>query len=54
MGNGLATVPRIAQHIVEATLRTIFGQPDQASAHETIDHIYRLVEKRCPQVVSVL
>jgi transposase-like protein len=40
--------------MVAATLRTVFAQPDQASAHETIERICRLFEKRYPQLVKVV
>src|SRR5579859_4813927 len=54
MRNALATVPKVAQQMVAATLRTVFAQPDQASAHETIERICRLFEKRYPQLVKVV
>jgi transposase-like protein len=54
MRNAMATVPKVAQQIVAATLRTVFAQPDQASAHESIERICRLFEKRYPQLVKVL
>ncbi len=54
MRNALATVPKVAQQMVAATLRTVFAQPDQASAHETIERIRRLFEKRYPQLVKVV
>ena len=31
--------------MVAATLRTVFAQPDQASAHETVERISRLFER---------
>ncbi len=54
MRNALATVPKVAQQMVAATLRTVFAQPDQTSAHETIERICRLFEKRYPQLVKVV
>jgi putative transposase len=54
MRNALATVPKVAQQMVAATLRTVFAQPDQASAHDTIERICRLFEKRYPQLVKVV
>jgi putative transposase len=54
MRNAIATVPKVAQQMVAATLRTVFAQPDQASAHETIERICRLFEKRYPQLVKVV
>lgn len=54
MRNALATVPKVAQQMVAATLRTIFAQPDQSSAHETVERICRLFEKRYPKLVATL
>jgi putative transposase len=54
MRNALATVPKVAQQMVAATLRTIFAQPEQATAHEAVERICRLFEKRYPQLVKVL
>jgi len=54
MRNALATVPKLAQQMVAATLRTIFAQPDAASAHETVERVCRLFEKRYPQLVACL
>jgi transposase-like protein len=54
MRNAMATVPKVAQQMAAATLRTVLAQPDQASAHETIEHICRLFEKRYPQLVKVV
>ena len=54
MRNALATVPKLAQQMVAATLRTIFAQPDAASAKETVERVCRLFEKRYPQLVACL
>ena len=54
MRNALATVPKLAQQMVAATLRTIFAQPDMESAHETVERISRLFGKRYPKLVAVL
>jgi putative transposase len=54
MRNALATVPKLAQQMVAATLRTVFAQPDAASAHETVERICRLFEKRYPSLVACL
>jgi transposase-like protein len=54
MRNALATVPKVAQQMVSATLRTIFAQPEQATAHEAVERICRLFGKRYPQLVKVL
>jgi len=49
MRNALATVPKVAQQMVAATLRTIFAQPDLAAAKDTTERICRLFEKRLSQ-----
>ena len=54
MRNALSTVPKAAQQMVAATLRTIFAQPDQESARETVARIARLFERRYPKLVAVL
>ena len=54
MRNALATVPKVAQQMVAATLRTIFAQPDLASAQEALARICALFERRYPQLVRVL
>ncbi len=54
MRNALATVPKVAQQMVAATLRTIFAQPDLAAAKDTTERICRLFEKRYPKLVEVL
>jgi transposase-like protein len=54
MRNALATVPKLAQQMVAATLRTIFAQPDAASAHDTVGRVCRLFEKRYPKLVACL
>lgn len=54
MRNALATVPKLAQQMVAATLRTIFAQPDAHSAQDTVERVCRLFEKRYPQLVACL
>jgi transposase-like protein len=54
MRNALATVPKVAQQMVAATLRTIFAQPDLASAQEAVARICGLFQRRYPQLVNVL
>ena len=54
MRNALATVPKLAQQMVAATLRTVFAQPDAPSAKETVERVCRLFEKRYPQLVPCL
>ena len=50
----LSTVPKAAQQMVAATLRTIFAQPDRDGARETIARISRLFERRFAKLVAVL
>src|SRR3989449_6015679 len=54
MRNAMATVPKVAEQMVAATLRTIFAQPEQTTAHEAVERICRLFAKRYPQLVKVL
>jgi len=54
MRNALATVPKLAQQMAAATLRTIFAQPDADSAHDTLERVCRLFEKRYPKLVACL
>jgi putative transposase len=54
MRNALATVPKLAQQMVAATLRTIFAQADADSARDTVERVCRLFEKRYPQLVACL
>jgi transposase-like protein len=54
MRNALATVPKVAQQMVAATLRTIFAQPDLPAAKDTTERICRLFEKRYPKLAEVL
>lgn len=54
MRNALSTVPKAAQPMVAATLRTIFAQPDREGAQETIARISRLFERRFPKLVTLL
>ena len=54
MRNALATVPKVAQQMVAATLRTIFAQPDLATAQDAVERIIQLFEKRYPKLVETL
>jgi putative transposase len=53
MRNALAAVPKLAQQMVAATLRTIFAQPDLSTARDAVVRICRLFEKRYPKLVEV-
>jgi Transposase, Mutator family len=52
MRNALATVPKVAQQMVAATLRTIFAQPDLTTAHDAVERISWLLEKRYPKLTE--
>ena len=54
MCDALATVPKVAPQMVAATLRTIFAQPDLATAQDAVERICRLFDKRYPKLVEVL
>jgi putative transposase len=54
MRNALSSVPKQAQQMVAAMVRTIFAQPDLDSARETVSRVCRLFEKRFPQLVALL
>jgi putative transposase len=52
MRNALSTVPKAAQQMVAATLRTIFAEPDRTGARKTIARIPRVFERRFPTLVA--
>jgi transposase-like protein len=54
MRNALATVPKVAQPMVAATLRTVFAQPDLTTARDAVERISRLFAKRYPRLVELL
>ena len=54
MRNALSSVPKHAQQMVAAMVRTIFAQPDADSAKESVSRVCRLFEKRFPQLVALL
>jgi transposase-like protein len=54
MRNALATVPKAAHQMVAATIRTVFAQPDRATAKAAIDRVCRLFERRFPKLVACL
>lgn len=54
MRNLLARVPRHAQSMVAALVRTIFAQPDRASARQQLEQVASSLERRFPQVASLL
>ncbi len=54
MRNALSTVPKAAQQMVAATVRTVFAQPDAESARESVTKICRIFDKRFPKLVALL
>ena len=54
MRNALSSVPKQAQQMVAAMVRTIFAQPDLDSAQESVSRVCRLFEKRFPQLLALL
>src|SRR5262249_24665193 len=50
MRNALSTVPKVAQQMVAATLRTIFAQPDLASAQDAGRAHRAAVREALPEV----
>ncbi len=50
----LARVPKTAQAMVAATVRSIFEQPDRTTAQAQLRHVVHLLEDRFPQVVRLL
>jgi putative transposase len=54
MRNLLARVPKHAQSTVAGMVRTIFAQPDQASARKQLDQVARSLERRFPQAATML
>jgi transposase-like protein len=52
--NVLARVPKSAQAMVAATVRTIFQQPDRRAAQAQLAHVVATLEDRFPKVVPLL
>jgi transposase-like protein len=52
--NAIARVPKGAQAMVAATMRSIFEQPDRASAEAQLRHVCETLAKRFPAVVQLL
>jgi putative transposase len=54
MRNVLAHVPRAAQQMVAAYIRTIFAQPDQETARAQLKQVGASMEGRFPKVAQML
>jgi transposase-like protein len=54
MRNALALVPKSAQQMVAATIRTVFVQPDAASARETWRKVAEGFRSRWPKLAQLL
>jgi putative transposase len=54
MRNLLAHVPKQAQAMVAATVRTIFAQPDRTAAHVQVGTVIEALEGQFPKVVEML
>ncbi len=54
MRNLLALVPRHAGQVVAAAVRTIFAQPDKASAHEQLGRVAEGLQARFPRAAELL
>ncbi len=54
MRNVIAQVPKSAQAMVAATVRTIFEQPDRAAARAQVRQVCTTLQERFPKVVALL
>ena len=54
MRNALSVVPKHAQQMVAATIRTAFSQPDATSARETWRHVADGFRPRFPRLAQLL
>ena len=54
MRNVIAQVPKSAQAMVAATVRTIFEQPDRAAARTQLRQVGTTLQERFPKVVTLL
>jgi transposase-like protein len=52
--NAMARVPKGAQAMVAATVRSIFEQPDRSAAEAQLRHVCETLAKRFPAVVQLL
>jgi putative transposase len=54
MRNALSLVPKAAQQMVGATIRTVFAQPDSASAHQQWRRVSEGFRHRFPRLAEVM
>src|SRR5207245_10702502 len=54
MRNLLAVVPKAAQETVAAIVRTVFSQPDHASAMAQLRDVAQMIRPRFPQAADLL
>ena len=54
MRNALSLVPKVAQQMVGATVRTVFAQPDAASAHEQWRRVAEGFGERFPRLAELM
>lgn len=54
MRNLLSHVPRSAQQMAAALVRTIFAQPDKASAHAQLADVAESLQQRFPKSAEML
>lgn len=54
MRNLLSRVPKAAQQMVAALVRTIFAQPDKASAHAQLGEVAKSLQQRFPRAAELL
>ncbi len=52
--NLLARVPKHAQPMVAALVRTVFPQPDQASTRQQLEQVAGTLERRFAQAAALL
>lgn len=54
MRNALSLVPKVAQQMVAATIRTVFAQPDASSATEQWTRVTESLRPRFPRLAGLL
>lgn len=54
MRNALSLVPKAAQQMVGATIRTVFAQPDTQSAHQQWRRVSESFRDRFPKLACLM